>query len=167
MIPAEQPEMILLLVARDEELLVPEKGSVDFKTFCDEIGSVLPSMVALQQIHQNIADIVEVSEGEEQNFKASVIEGFEGSGTTSITQGKQILIMPDLTGFSLRKSLRLLQSAEVDVSVTGTGRIVSQSPGVGVKIEKGDKCLLILEIDTAPKDVMRIKSLQVKKRISH
>ncbi|MCK5070663.1 MAG: PASTA domain-containing protein, partial [Desulfocapsa sp.] len=144
MIPAERPEMILLLVARDEELRVPEKDSIDFKTFCDEVESILPSMVALQQIHQNIEDIVEVVDGEEQNFKADSVNDTGGITNALTMQEKQTLNMPDLTGFSLRRSLRLLQSAEVDVSVKGTGRVVSQSPKAGVELKKGNKCLLTL-----------------------
>lgn len=167
MIPADHPAMILLLVARNEEIQVPEKGSVDFKTFCDEIESILPSMVALQQIHQNIEDIVEVVEGEERNFKAGAVKESAGNVNALTAQEKRTLNMPDLAGLSLRMSLRLLQSAEVDVSVKGTGRIVSQSPKAGVELKKGDKCLLTLAIDAAPKDIMQIKSLQIKEKITH
>jgi len=78
-----------------------------------------------------------------------------------------IQIMPDLTGLSLRKSLRLLHSAEVDVTVRGTGRIISHSPKAGVKLEKGTPCVLTLKMDAPPKDVMQIQTLQVKESLSN
>lgn len=165
-IPAEQPEMILLLVARDEELKVPESAAVASRSLCDRIDTILPSMVALQLVHGNLADMVVVAEGEEQNFKGGTSrKPGKGENLAGMLE-KQIKSMPDLTGLSLRKSLRLLQSAEVNVTVRGTGRIVSQNPKAGGKLEKGDRCILTLKVDVAPKDVMQIKSLQVKQSLS-
>jgi cell division protein FtsI (penicillin-binding protein 3) len=156
-IPAEQPEMILLLVARDEELKVPESAATGSWSLSGGIDAILPSMVALQQVHQNLFDMVEVAEVEEQNFKGGTDDK---SGKTENLSGmldSQIKIMPDLTGLSLRKSLRLLQSAEVNVTVRGTGRIFSQSPKAGGKLEKGGECMLTLKIDEVPKNVMQKK----------
>ncbi len=59
--------------------------------------------------------------------------------------------MPDLQGLSLRKSLRLLQQAEVSVTVKGTGRIIAQSPGAGKTLKRGAHCILTLKTDAAPK----------------
>ena len=165
-IPAEQPEMILLLVARDEELKVPESAAAGSGSLCDRIDTILPSMVALQQVHRNLADMVEFAEGEEQNFKGGTDDKPGKAENLAGMLEKQIKSMPDLTGLSLRKSLRLLQSAEVNVTVRGTGRIVFQSPKAGEKLEKGDRCMLTLKIDAAPKDAMQIKNLQMKEPLS-
>jgi Penicillin-binding Protein dimerisation domain/PASTA domain len=165
-IPAEQPEMILLLVSRDEELKVRKRAAAGYGSLSDRIDTILPSMVALQQVHRNLADMVEIADGEEQNFKGATDRE---SGKTENLTGmleKQIKIMPDLSGLSLRKSLRLLQSAEVDVTVRGTGRIVSQSPKAGEKLEKGGRCILTLKIDAAPKAALQINDLQVKEPLS-
>lgn len=165
-IPAEQPEMVLLLVARDEELLVPESGAMASNSLCDGIDAILPSMVALQQIYRNIADVVEVEEGEEHNFKTGTEKESVVMKHAAGNAGKPVQNMPDLKGLSLRKGLRLLQSAEVNVAVKGTGRIVSQSPAAGEKLEKGISCVLTLKIDTPPQEVVKIKKLQVKESSS-
>ncbi len=166
-IPAERPEMILLLVARDEELQVAENAAAVSNSLCDEIDAILPSMVALQQIHSNIADVIEVREGEEHNFKKGTEKDPDQSSQPAGVAEKQLQTMPDLIGLSLRKSLRLLQSTEMNVTVRGTGRIISQSPLAGEKIEIGAPCLLTLKIDAAPKDVIQIKNLQVKGSLSN
>ncbi len=146
MIPAEKPELILLLASRSTEL-EPGVGS---SSLDKKIDSVLPSMVALQQISQNVADVIEVEGGDEQNFKAAgKFEVNSGESLAGMLE-KQIQVMPDLKGFSLRKSLRLLQRAEVSVTVKGTGRVVSQSPKAGKKIKKGEHCVLTLKSDVAP-----------------
>ncbi len=164
-VPAEKPKMILLLAARDTELKIAENKDAASRSLCDGLDRVLPSMFALQQIHGNIADLVEVTEGEEHNFKT----GLERKNTeqSSVMHKEVIQIMPDLTGLSLRKSLRLLHSAEVDVTVRGTGRIISHSPKAGVKLEKGTPCVLTLKMDAPPKDVMQIQTLQVKESLSN
>lgn len=157
-ISAEQPEMILLLVSRDDEL---EPGGAS-GGISGNIEAVLPSMVALQQVSQNLADMVEVTEGGELNFEGGPETARKNSKSLAGMLDAEVKKMPDLTGFSLRKGLRILQQAEVSVTVKGTGRIVSQTPKAGEIIKKGEPCMLTLKIDPAPKDTMQVRSLQVK-----
>ena len=44
--------------------------------------------------------------------------------------------MPQLKGMSLRKSLRLLQRAEVNVEVQGSGRVIRQKPEAGEMLKR-------------------------------
>lgn len=159
-ISAEQPEMILLLVSRDEEL---EPGGAA-AGISGNIDTVLPSMVALQQVSQNLADMVEVAEGDELNFKGGQVNSQKKLETETLAGmlHAEVTRMPDLTGFSLRKGLRILQRAEMRVTVRGTGRIVSQSPKAGETIQKGERCTLTLKIDPAPKETMQVQSLQIQ-----
>ncbi len=53
--------------------------------------------------------------------------------------------MPDLTGLSLRKSLRLLEGKGVDVRIYGTGVVVDQSPSPGTELEGRAVCQISLE----------------------
>jgi len=146
MIPAEKPELILLLASRATEL-EPAVGS---SSLGKKIDSVLPSMVALQQINQNLTDVIEIAGGDEHNFKA--VKRSEPDSIESLAGmlEKQLQVMPDLKGFSLRKSLRLLQRANVRVTVKGTGRVVYQTPKAGKTLKKGEQCVLTLKRDTAP-----------------
>jgi hypothetical protein len=147
MIPAEKPELILLLAARSKEL---EPG-VGYSSLCDTIDSVLPSMVALQQISHNVADVLEIEGGGERNFKAAE-KKFEVKTEAGLAGmlDQQVVLMPNLKGLSIRKSLRLLQRAGLSITVKGTGRIVSQSPKAGKAIQKGEHCVLTLKTDKVP-----------------
>ena len=151
MIPAEKPELILLLASRVTEL----GPAVRFPSLSRKIDSVLPSMVALQQINQNLADVLEITGGDEHNFKAVKKSEQPHAESLAGMLEKHIRVMPDLKGFSLRKSLRLLQRAEVGVTVKGTGRVFSQTPKAGKKIKKGEHCVLTLKSDEAPEEGLK------------
>ncbi len=161
-IPARNPEMILFVVARDEELQISPEWDAGAKALCQGIDEVIPSMVALQQVYWNIADMVEMKKGVDQNFQGDTTGGTVRSDHLNRMLEDQVMEMPDLTGFSLRRGLRLLQGAEVEVTVRGTGRIVSQSLEAGKAIKKGDVCVLTLVTDKTPENVMQIKSLQTR-----
>jgi cell division protein FtsI (penicillin-binding protein 3) len=53
-------------------------------------------------------------------------------------------VMPDLTGKSLRQALALLGSLDVDVTVTGRGLVVRQTPTPGTPLAPGAACRLEL-----------------------
>ena len=52
--------------------------------------------------------------------------------------------MPNFAGLGLREVLD--RSAEVgcDLVLNGTGHVVSQDPPAGAKLERGDRCELVL-----------------------
>lgn len=141
------PELVLLLVSRQNKAGVDLKKvqGADFLT--EEIDTILPSMVALQQVNQNIADMMELPEYQEKNFNKEQSKGQSSSETLASILDKHTLLMPDLTGFSLRKGLRLLQRTEITVQANGTGRIVSQIPAPGKELKKGTIVQLELASD--------------------
>ena len=149
-ISAEKPELILLLVSRQNTLgpNVKKVQGTDFLT--KNIDSILPSMVALQQVYQNIADMMELPEHQEKNFNKETGEKQNSSKTLASILNEHTLLMPDLTGFSLRKGLRLLQRTEITVQASGSGRIVSQVPAPGKELKKGSIVQLKLATDVVP-----------------
>jgi len=155
LIPAEKPELILLLASREKELN-PGNDSI---SLCKDLDSILPSMVALQQINKSIADVLEVADAAEKNFTTvpklvpPVDEGLAGM------LERQVQTMPDLKGLSLRKGLRLLQRTGTTITVKGTGRIVSQEPKAGKVIPKGERCVLTLKADAAPSEWLQEQKL--------
>ncbi len=161
-IPAIHPELILFIVSRSEALQVAPKDNSGAGALCKGVDSILPSMVALQQVYWNVADMVEVKEGEEHNFTGGSAESPAGSENLATMLNNQVMKMPELSGLSLRKGLRLLQGAEVEVTVRGTGRIISQSPEAGKPLSKGDQCVLTLKTDDTPDKVMQINTLQTE-----
>ncbi len=159
-IPAEKPELILLLVSRQKEpgpLLVDDS---DPAYLSKSIDTILPSMVALQQVSQNLAGLVEAAERKDENFQnAGAITEETDKGLAGMLDEEKRL-MPDLTGLSLRKGLRILQGAELGFHIEGSGRIVNQSPKEGQVLKKGEQCLLTLKKDPTPKEIVQVHPLE-------
>jgi len=131
-----KPELMLLMVSRQNKPNPDVQKVQDADFLIEKIDSILPSMVALQQVNQNIADMMELPELQEKNFNKKQRKGKNSSETLASILDKHTLRMPDLTGFSLRKGLRLLQQTEITVQASGTGRIVSQKPAPGAELKK-------------------------------
>lgn len=155
-----KPELMLLIVSRQDKPGpdVQKVQGADFLT--KNIDSILPSMVALQQVHQNIADMMELPEVQEKNFNKEQSKGQNSSEYLASILDKHTLLMPDLTGFSLRKGLRLLQRTEITIKARGTGRIVSQVPAPGEELKKDTIIQLELASDVLLESVMQQESQQ-------
>lgn len=159
-IPAEKPELILLLVSRQKEpgpLLVDDS---DPAYLSKSIDTILPSMVALQQVSQNLAGLVEAAERKDENFQSAGAITGETDKSLAGMLDEQNRLMPDLTGLSLRKGLRILQGAELELHIEGSGRIVNQSPKKGQVLKKGEQCLLTLKKDPTPKEIVQVHPLE-------
>ena len=63
-------------------------------------------------------------------------------------------VMPDLVGTSLRQALALLGMFDVDVTVSGRGIVVRQTPAPGTTLAPGSACRL----DLAPPAAVRMES---------
>ena len=164
LIPAENPELILLLAARQKILgpqLIDDSASGYLSAAID---SVLPSMVALQQVHSNFAGLLEAEERKDVNFQTGQQSRVDRGKTLAGMLDDEIHLMPDLTGMSLRQGLRLLEKSDLKIRVEGSGRIVAQKPKVGKLLEKGGQCLLVLKKDSAPKDVIPVKHMRKTKK---
>jgi beta-lactam-binding protein with PASTA domain len=55
------------------------------------------------------------------------------------------LVMPSVTGLSLREAMRVLTEARINVRPLGDGVVVSQAPEPGTPIAAGDTTVLRLE----------------------
>lgn len=151
-IPGIKPELVLLMASRQETAGVAEQRVQQSDFLTSGLKEILPSMVALQQVSQNLADMMELPEHQEKNFnrKNSSEEG-AASGLAEVLDSHTVL-MPSLVGLSLRKGLRILQRTEVKVEVKGSGRINKQVPLPGTPLEKGAKVQLELTPDPTPED---------------
>ena len=145
-----KPELMLLLASRQDKAGAADKRVQRPGVLTKGLGEILPSMVALQQVNQNLADMMELPEHQEKNFnrKERSEEG-QTSGLAEVLDSHKVL-MPSLIGMSLRKGLRILQRTEVKVEAKGSGRIVKQSPSPGTPLKKGAVVQLELEPDPPP-----------------
>ncbi len=55
------------------------------------------------------------------------------------------VLMPDLTGLSMRNALSRIEGKGLIIKVSGNGKVVEQTPRPGTLIEKGDICYLIFQ----------------------
>ncbi len=53
--------------------------------------------------------------------------------------------MPDVTGLSLRKGLRKIGSLNLEITISGSGRIVAQEPAAGTPLADAESCRLVLK----------------------
>jgi beta-lactam-binding protein with PASTA domain len=57
-------------------------------------------------------------------------------------RGAEIVIMPDLTGLSMRNALSRIEGKGLIIKVSGNGKVVEQTPKPGTMVERGDICYL-------------------------
>jgi cell division protein FtsI (penicillin-binding protein 3) len=67
--------------------------------------------------------------------------------TYNRTNYNQAMVMPDLTGLSLRDALNRLKSFTGSLDIHGSGRVVGQNPEPGRNLSTVDSCSLILAAD--------------------
>jgi cell division protein FtsI (penicillin-binding protein 3) len=146
LIPVKKPELVMLIVAsypgnvtEPEDWLMP--GS--------EAMELISPIVALQRVMKNLADMMSPGNRKDMNFPT---KSLEDPSTGQVGVGRREgapkeVKMPELRGFSLRKSIRLLQHVDVSIEVLGTGRVVRQEPSPGSVLEPGTRVFLTLERD--------------------
>ena len=72
----------------------------------------------------------------------------EASDTTplieavKVGEGVERVVMPDLTGLSMRNALSRMEGKGLIIKISGNGKVVEQIPKPGAVIEKGDICYL-------------------------
>lgn len=143
-IPAGEHGLSMLIVLQ-ESTEGPTKKRDD--AFIEKIEPKIPRIIILQQVSGTIADVLEPEDLDIDNFQEQKgpvnnrEETQKGASSTPVVMG----IMPDLTGMSLRKSLRLIQGMPLEISIQGTGQVVAQKPPPGTPIKETTMCLLILK----------------------
>lgn len=136
---------LLVMVEREAEEPSPKNGK---KTMTLEqlVEEKVERISILQQVAKTVADVVEpefTDDGNYQEEKEATQASRKGSEKKTDELPK-LVVMPDLKGQSLRKSLRLLQGAPVKISIRGSGTVVSQKPAPGTSLKGVLECTLIL-----------------------
>jgi cell division protein FtsI (penicillin-binding protein 3) len=146
MVSADKPEIVLMAVLSKPGIEVQERRD---DSFVRDFGALIPPVAALQQVMKNLSDMMRPKVKEETNFSRSGEQGHDDEGDSVLQETVSVSVgsMPDLSGMSLRKSLRLLQSTGVKVQVKGTGRVVEQKPSPGTKLSPETHVLIILRRD--------------------
>jgi cell division protein FtsI (penicillin-binding protein 3) len=113
----------------------------------DALASVLPRIAVLQQVGKGLHEVAEPGAGQSGNFPATldpIRDALKDSFATDNAGNKVVEHMPDVVGFSLRKSLRMLQDKRCRIRVYGTGQVISQEPKPGTELSDTSECVLKL-----------------------
>lgn len=149
-IPAEGVDLVMLIVV-ERTPRNPEHKRAENKRrpFEQIVGEKVERISILQQVAKSVSDYVEPDAAGNENYLFERITRLSGNETAGDKEEWKtvMMLMPDLKGLSLRKSLRLLQGVKVKINIQGTGRVVSQKPAPETSLLNIDECFLILEKD--------------------
>jgi len=135
--PIDEPKIVLIAVI-DEPQGNSYGGVVAAPLFRAIMEKVLPDLNVLPK-----GTLVVKNEDESVPEK-------EGSKTLPLIDGAKVgkeigmVVMPDLTGLSMRNALSRMGGKGLIIRVSGNGKVVEQTPRPGIVIEKGDICYLKL-----------------------
>ncbi len=145
LIPAQKPLLILLVSAKSLACSPIRKRKKEEGNLTAPAKKIIPSLVVLQEVMKNLSDMMTAEEREEANFQQNQQEKNIPIKLETDDLEKRLKVMPDLQGFSLRKSLRILQDLGLEIRIEGTGRVVDQKPQAGTVLGSTKECRLILE----------------------
>jgi len=141
--PIKSPSVMLLMLTQRDELYPAGKDMVWGTAEMVRLGkTMLPSF--LQQVKQGVAG-VQPREHDQSNYNRFLISRRVDYKERQENIAVSDMVMPQLTGLSLRKGLQRLNSYNVMVRVEGSGRIVSQNPAPGEALHGIGECVLQLE----------------------
>jgi cell division protein FtsI (penicillin-binding protein 3) len=133
--PAEEPKLVLLVVV-DEPQGNGYGGVVAAPIFKAIMEKALPYLHIVPKgttIVKNELDSASVKEVSETQPLIDEVK---------MGKGVRTVVMPDLTGLSMRNALSRIEGRGLIIKVSGNGKVVEQVPRPGVVIEKGDICYL-------------------------
>ena len=133
--PAEEPKLVLLVVI-DEPQGNNYGGVVAAPIFKAIMEKALPYLNVIPKgtmIVKNELDSAPKKEALEPQPLIDEVKVGKGAG---------MVVMPDLTGLSMRNALSRMEGRGLIIKVSGNGKVVEQTPRPGTVIEKGDICYL-------------------------
>lgn len=135
--PVREPKLALLIVI-DEPEGNKFGGLVAAPVFKAIMEKVLPYLNVLPEGVTVVENKIDSSPQMESFVSTPFMEEMK------IRKGGEALIMPDLTGLSMRNALNRIEGKGLIIKISGNGKVVEQTPRPGTVIEKGDICFLKL-----------------------
>ncbi|MEW6377280.1 MAG: penicillin-binding protein [Thermodesulfobacteriota bacterium] len=133
--PADEPKLVLLIVI-DEPQGSRYGGVVAAPIFKAIMEKVLPYLNVLPKGTLIVRNESNFTPAKEASGTRLSIEGVK------MGKGTEIVIMPDLTGLSMRNALSRIEGKGLIIRVSGNGKVVEQTPKPGTMVERGDICYL-------------------------
>jgi cell division protein FtsI (penicillin-binding protein 3) len=133
--PAEEPKLVLLVVL-DEPQGNNYGGVVAAPVFKAIMEKVLPYLNVVPKGTTIVKNELDSAPKKEVSGAQPLIEGVK------VGKGIGMVVMPDLTGLSMRNALSRMEGKGLIIKVSGNGKVVEQIPRPGIVVEKGDICYL-------------------------
>ncbi len=161
-LPAGNHDLNMLIVVQKAPEGVSMAGGDEKVSLEQLVEEKVERLSVLQQIARSVADVREPEVGGENNYqpKSQLVTDLSTGAKRDAKENIVPGIMPDLRGFSLRKSLRLLQGTNVVLKIQGTGKVVDQKPRPGTSLKGIKECVLIMvnQDDISPEKISRGQS---------
>ena len=133
--PAEAPKIALLIVV-DEPQGGNYGGVVAAPIFKAIMEKVLPYLQVAPKGTVVVKNELDSAPRKEASGTQPTIDGIK------VGKGAGTVVMPDLTGLSMRNAMSRMEGRGVIIKVSGNGKVVEQTPKPGAVVEKGDICFL-------------------------
>ncbi len=133
--PVERPKIVVLVVI-DEPKGSTYGGTVAAPIFRAIVEKVLPYLNVLPRGTMIVRNESDLSGKREESRRMPAV------GEVRVEKVSEKIVMPDLTGLSMRNALSRIQGKGLIIKVSGNGRLVEQVPRAGAVIDKGEICYL-------------------------
>ncbi len=133
--PAEAPKLVLLVVI-DEPQGGNYGGVVAAPIFKAIMENVLPYLQVVPKGTMVVKNELDSAPRKEAPETQPLIDGIK------VGKGAATIVMPDLSGLSMRNALTRMEGRGLIIKVSGNGKVVEQAPRPGTVIERGDICYI-------------------------
>ncbi|MGZ3559935.1 MAG: penicillin-binding transpeptidase domain-containing protein, partial [Thermodesulfobacteriota bacterium] len=134
--PADEAKLVLLVVI-DEPQGNNYGGVVAAPIFKAIMEKVLPYLNVIPKGTMIVKNQMDSGPRKETSeTQQPLIEAIK------VGKGAGMVVMPDLTGLSMRNALTRIEGKGLIIKVSGNGKVIEQTPRPGTVIEKGDICYL-------------------------
>jgi cell division protein FtsI (penicillin-binding protein 3) len=133
--PADAPKLVLIVIV-DEPQGNSYGGVVAAPIFKTIMEKALPSLNIIPKGTMVVKSEISSPPPKEASETQPLIDGIK------VGKRMEMVVMPDLTGLSMRNALSRIEGKGLVIKVSGNGKVVDQVPRPGSVIEKGDICFL-------------------------
>lgn len=118
----------LVNMTTEDAVLLLREQNLDYEIIGEKINSLIKSQQISRDISGEVNKIILFTGDEENDYK---------------DLRKENIIMPDLRGMSLRKSLKMITQYGLEVKINGSGKVINQAPEPGSILTKNNSIILI------------------------
>jgi len=133
--PVEDPKLALLVVI-DEPQGGNYGGVVAAPIFKAIMEKALPCLQVVPKGAKVVKNELDSAPRKDRPGSQPLINGIK------VGKGAETIVMPDLTGLSMRNALSRMEGRGLIIKVSGNGKVVEQAPRPGTVVERGDICFL-------------------------